>query len=214
MQFGGKASAAIFAFALLVTSEMNASATPITYAVSIFGVQSGEIVGIGGSITTDGKLGLLAASDIIDWDLIASGKNSVGVFDIFNLVGPLSGGPNSVPFIFNNVVTATSLTLEFAPGSPPGASLLFVDSLTSPTRLIDFEDETLNPAALKFHYQIQDSTGPGFGAASFTDAFATTAVFADGKSLPLAIPEPGSLALFITGLGGLGLLCWRRKRWA
>jgi ABC-type enterobactin transport system permease subunit len=76
---------------MVLLGVTTARATPITYAVSLFDPQtsttplsSGDGLAIGGSITTDGALGPLTASDIIDWNLIGS---------LFNLGGKFSGWP-------------------------------------------------------------------------------------------------------------------------
>ena len=75
--------------ALTVIATSQATASPITYAVAIFGVGEGTL-GIGGSITTDGTFGPLSASNIIDWDLIGAAQ-PVDAANIFQLVGPLVG---------------------------------------------------------------------------------------------------------------------------
>jgi hypothetical protein len=79
-----KAQAALADFVLFTVSA--ATSDPITYAGSIFGSSASEILGIGGSITTDRTLGLITASAI----------NPSGT-TFFNLVNPLSGEPKHSP---------------------------------------------------------------------------------------------------------------------
>ena len=113
-----KLSAAVAAVTLFTVSH--ASANAITYAVSIFvpnnvGTADGTVA-IGGSITTDGTLGLMTnASHIIDWDLIGAVSSTNSGSVLFNLVGPLSGTKNSTVDLFRGSILATALTLEFNP---------------------------------------------------------------------------------------------------
>lgn len=195
-----RTQAVLVALAVFATSQ--ATASTITYAVSIFGVNAvGNTLGIGGSITTDGTLGPLSASNIIDWDLIGATKNTGGQASIFNLVGPLSGGPNSRVQILTVNIIATPSTLAFDPSSDRGALSFIKDPPEVITPLINFE--FINPNALDFFAQ-----GPT--AVDLFVANPSTYVFADGKVLPT--PLPAALPLFATGLGALGLLGWRRKK--
>ena len=64
-------------------------ATPITYAVSLFDGTPGINMGVGGSITTDGTLGTLTASNILDWDLIGTVLGAGGlVHSTLSLISP------------------------------------------------------------------------------------------------------------------------------
>jgi hypothetical protein len=69
-----KAKCAALVAGMLLLGATNAGAT--TYAVSLFAGFLTDIgtttMAIGGSITTDGKLGILSPSDIVDWDLIGA----------------------------------------------------------------------------------------------------------------------------------------------
>src|SRR5262245_4444215 len=127
---GAFASVKAVLVALTVIATSQATASPITYAVAIFGAGEGTL-GIGGSITTDGTLGPLSASNIIDWDLIGAAQPvpAVEVANIFQLVGPLSGGPNSRLQILNANIIATPLTLAFDPSSQPNGELAFIGPL-------------------------------------------------------------------------------------
>jgi|SRR6516164_9195044 len=100
-------------------------ATPITYAVSLFDGTPGINMGVGGSITTDGTLGTLTASNIIDWDLIGTVLQTPclisGCNTLFNLTGPLSGNNSTLVEALNIVAAPLTLTLGF------GADLNFAD---------------------------------------------------------------------------------------
>jgi hypothetical protein len=96
-------------------SSITDSASAITYKVneSVKGnanvpsyTQTGTIVG---TIKTDGKIGVLAASDILDWKLTLSdaGKS-------ITLTGPLSGNNSAVNFLGSDLsATATQLLFNF-----------------------------------------------------------------------------------------------------
>jgi len=100
-------------------------ATPITYAVSLFDGTPGINMGVGGSITTDGTLGTLTASNILDWDLIGTVLQTPclisGCNTLFNLTGPLSGNNSTLVEALNIVAAPLTLTLGF------GADLNFAD---------------------------------------------------------------------------------------
>jgi hypothetical protein len=87
--------AGLLAGLVLLGAVTRAEATPITYAVSLFDgnaftVPGGTVeMGVGGSITTDGTLGTLTASNIIDWDLIGTVLGAGGlVHSTLSLISP------------------------------------------------------------------------------------------------------------------------------
>jgi hypothetical protein len=159
-----------------------------TYAVSIFGTG----VGVGGSITTDGALGALQASDILDWDLVVTDINFTQPL-LFNLVGPLSGGPNStIPLFFS--VSATSNTLFLTSGLPNGGFIEFLGEGGGHDLILNFFEGTMLMS-------IGEQTGiaiPG-------------PVFADGKVILAAVPEPSTWAMMLLGFAGIGFLAYRRN---
>jgi hypothetical protein len=99
---------------LLATSLATVSmqATAITYPVNRT-VGAGSVAG---TIETDGTIGALLTSNIVDWNLVISDGT-----DSFNLLGPLSGG-NSETLVFG-VVTATPTGLQVDTGGPDSVIL-------------------------------------------------------------------------------------------
>jgi len=98
--------AALLAGMLLIGTS--AEAAPITYAVSLVDLPGSltPTLAIGGSITTDGKLGILDRSDILDWDLIGAALKPLPFGNVlFNLI------PSNSVFFMNDIL-ATPLTLS------------------------------------------------------------------------------------------------------
>src|ERR1700737_1754901 len=74
----------------LISGTVASAADPIVYTVNLsFG--GGTVTG---DIITDGTIGALTESNIIDWVLTLDN----GVDPAFTLMGPLSGNNSSVPF--------------------------------------------------------------------------------------------------------------------
>jgi hypothetical protein len=69
---------------------------------------------VSGFIVTDGKIGALAVSDFIDWNLVMYDGQQ-----IFALLGPLSGS-NSGVSVGANAITATATQLLFNFSGPAG----------------------------------------------------------------------------------------------
>jgi hypothetical protein len=115
---------------MVLLGATNAGATPITYAVALFeDVFFG--IAIGGSITTDGTLGIIGIDNIVDWNLIGVTQGGLGN-NLFNSTGPLSGN-NASAFGARDIL-ATPLTLALN-GSDPFS---FFDVFADSSQLIDF----------------------------------------------------------------------------
>jgi hypothetical protein len=207
----------IACMALLCASPAGAT----TYAVSqddVAAYGSDYVyIGVAGSITTDGTLGIInSASHIIDWDLIGVvGTQNAGHF--FNITGPLSyGNPSGILYIHN--IVATPLTLEVIADDPLsgvvfGKPLGFVGY---PYPQVYFQGEAVGITNRPVFSVVPDSSLPcspnvclGYiGDISNPDNFSS--VFADGKALPT--PLPAALPHFASGLGAIGWLAQRRKQ--
>jgi hypothetical protein len=104
------------------------SAASITYDVD----QTIGAGGVTGDIVTDGQIGTLVQSDIVDWNLLLNdGTNSR------DLLGPLSGS-NSVVFLHyittpNLSATATQLLFNFSASNANGSNGLIFQTTASPT---------------------------------------------------------------------------------
>jgi len=189
----------------LLAGGPQAIASPITYAVSLFGTDAaGDRESVAGSITTDGSLGMISGSSIIDWDLnVAFLSYNNGPADLFVLNGPLSGTANSSAFDVSIMATPSTLALS----GTSGVSQLVVDSL-SRNNIGAYNEIVIG-------YVNYTLPTPGFYISDVTlnngtSGWASTnsLVFADGKALPT--PLPASVWLLLGGLGGLGLVS-RRK---
>jgi len=106
--------------------------------------------------------------------------------------------------------------------APPGKPINLIIGPTGPGGLYDNNGNNANSSITGRNPQIQN-TGifvlSVLGVTSSTNVtggtflFGTAAEFSLPDSLiPVAVPLPGALPLFATGLVGLGLLGWRRKK--
>jgi hypothetical protein len=195
-----KAKCAALLVGMLLLGATRAGAT--TYAVSEFTEIGDYGVGVGGSITTDGTLGPIGAANIVDWNLIGTAIDTGLATTFFDLT-PINSGVGNV---VNVTATANALTLGLANGPIiPNGDLLFVSFADS----IEFTAMFAAPGSFTI-FTVCDLT-PGAACLSGNDPSLT---FADGKVIAAVAttPLPAALPLYATGLGGLGLFGWRRKR--
>jgi len=86
--------------------------------------------------------------------------------------------------------------------------------ISSSTEALFNGSATINSVAYDFHFNLESPFGGTTDSIAFESQSCTTCLnpastFSDSVT---ATPLPAALPLFATGLGGLGLLGWRRKR--
>jgi hypothetical protein len=163
------------------------SASPITYNVA-------EIIGVGsvtGTIETDGTTGTLDAGNIIGWNLELNGNAaSLNLTDL-----------NSSVYVTGTDLTATATNLLFNfSGGDNGYALFQIVEFSGQNYFCDATSGVVC-------YQGASVAPEAFNSPSFQNVALT-----GNQIIGSATPLPAALPLFATGLGGLGLLGWRRKR--
>ena len=177
--------AAMVLWGTILLTAIFASASPVVYNVD-------RIIGAGsvtGFIETDGAMGVLTASDFLDWNLLLSDGTST-----FTLLGPLSGN-NSAVFVqgADTAAFGTFLLFNFSTAGIDHGVFLFQQGLFSgnhyycdagqPDPCVR-RGETVVPINVMVGYQNADLQG----VKVIGNAAGTT-------------PEPGSCALLLTGVG-------------
>jgi hypothetical protein len=121
----------------------------------------------------------------------------------------------TVFLIFTEQGTGTSLT---APASDIVLALNAntLDAISDPFEALDVAGveaflRTDFPLITTFNFQVLEETGSPQSLTAFNSNL-TSITFASDVGDPPAVPLPAALPLFATGIGGLGLLGWHRKR--
>ena len=178
--------------ALIGTITMS-PAMATTYAVN----DTDGLYSVAGSITTDGKLGVLAAADIVDWTLDISSQIT------------LTPANTDVTLTGDHLTaTPTALYFDYTDVFPSLYELIFAGSFNDVVI-----NETLDGSV------IYTTQGRFTLVVCYTGiiCFPHLGDFRDGVGLiagtaAAATPLPTALPLFVSGLAPLGFLGWRKKR--
>jgi hypothetical protein len=149
-----------------------------------------------GTITTDGTLGVLSSSNILDFNITATTVGSAAI------LGPLSG-PNYVQFGTSGsafTATATGLFFDF---SSSGTYLIFQTGVGSGA-YVCYNGAQGNcsghPASLAV----------AVGANQVVTAYSGNVQIASLEAVT-AVPEASTWAMMILGFAGVGFMTYRRK---
>ena len=194
MKVTGKSSGLSLIFAIVtLLGAVVCNAGPITYGVART-IGAGSVTGF---IETDGSLGVLNASNIVDWNLVLYD----GIYS-FGLTGPLSGNDSQV-FVMGGDVSASTTQLLFNFDGTDNGLLLFQQGLFSgnhyycdATQIGDcLGGETVVPTSVFTRYQNASRSGE----------------VVIGTVSGSSVPEPGACGLMLAGLALLSLRANRRK---
>jgi hypothetical protein len=194
--------------AVVVLGGSSLAAGSTTYNISqAFGGAS-----VTGTITTDGTLGTLSQSDVLSWDLTVDGLNGSslslfgsGTSGIFPSGGPITG--NSGFWVYGSDLSASGPDLLFNFSGGDGGYIL----------------SQLNGFYSSGEYYFCDLTNPAgpclVGASAITTIYTDTVNSVAGYpesgdqiiGTAVTTPEPGTLALLLSGLGGIGAFVRRKK---
>jgi hypothetical protein len=179
-------SSFVGAIAISVSGLASPLSAATVYTISDF---VGSVT-LGGTITTDGTLGVLMVSNITDFDVTLT--TSIGLSEI------TKSNNQRADFIHGTALTATSAGLFF---NFSGSG--FFNILTN---------------ANWFMCASAGCTPDNVWSVNGGGKLATISQFGNieiaiGPPVPVdTTPLPAALPLFATGLGALGLLGWRRRR--
>lgn len=179
------------------------SLLPISAHASSF-VYNLDVVLLGGTvtgtITTDSDSGVLAASDIVDYNLMLNdGTNTL------NLLGPLSGD-NSHVFLGGTALTATAMALSYDFSANPAYFGIQALPLGSSTDFFCLNDPVASCSlGGDSNVAARIGTDPTFSGPPIDGV----AVFATAAVAP-GVPEPSTITLL--GTGALGLIGVVRRR--
>jgi len=153
---------------------------------------------VSGTITTDGTLGVLTGSNIVNWTL--NFTNVLG--QSFTLI-PANGQLD----FSGSALTATSSSLVFNYDEPSGLSALFFSYPTPFPVVVDgweatnFSLDPLHYARLADTSDVNNSITNNLVIESGSETIATIA----------AIPEPSTWAMMILGFLGVCFMAYRRR---
>jgi hypothetical protein len=181
--------------ALITGLSLNVSIVPasaLTYSVDL----SSGGYSVVGTIATDGHLGSLAISNVVDWNL----SYDVGTGPVL-LTGPLSGGNSNFQMHLPAPTTLSATTTE-----------LNFDFAQTDYNFVRFELNSDSDLFLEFNNMgllypgiILGKLGPGTGFETITPSTNVIGVAS-------AVPEPTTWAMMILGFAGIGYMTYRRRK--
>jgi hypothetical protein len=183
-----------FAAALALIGPIVVSpAMATTYAVN----DTDGLYSVAGSITTDGKLGVLATSDILDWTLDISSQIT------------LTPANSGVTLTGDHLTaTPTALYFDYTDAFPALYELIFAGSVDDTNGSVTADGSVSYTTQGQFTLVVCDT---GILCFPHLGDFRGDVGLIAGTTAT-ATPLPAALPLFATGLGAFGLLGWRRKR--
>jgi len=149
----------------------------------------GNVLGVTGTITTDGNSGFLSASDIMNWSLTIPATSGGVTFTLNNTNSSVTAG--------TNLVFATPATLSFNFSNSTLTTFAFQNASQYSVSWFAFGGTTGGMQEI------------GDGPCSF--CFANSPPLFGTEIIGIA-PLPAGLPLFATGVGLLGLLGWRKRK--
>ena len=178
-----------FTFGLLLTAVV-LSAAPITYNVDLT-IGAGSVTGF---IETDGTIGTLSSSNILNWDLLLNDGTTT-----FTLEGPLSGSNSGLELVGVDLsATSTQLLFNYS-GTDDGWALF----------------QAPEPGSGRDWFCPSTTTNCSSGATGnnleITGAQQTTALSGTQAIGNVAggVPEPSAISLMTLGVAGLAF--WKRR---
>ena len=159
-----------------------------------------------GSITTDGKTGLLSSADILSWNLTIAANSQ-------NQPNCASYGSCNFSYVLNPSDSQVVLQGNDLFATKTGALLFNYNDTTSGTgRFVFAGNNGGNGATIAFLSAGWLGLSTGYLQVSVNDPLIYAYGPESGNQAIAATPLPAALPLFATGLGGMGLLGWWRKR--
>ncbi|HYW44871.1 MAG TPA: PEP-CTERM sorting domain-containing protein [Bryobacteraceae bacterium] len=156
-----------------------------------------QTVGAGrvtGFIETDGTVGVLGASKILDWNLLLNDGTTT-----FDLLGPLSGSNSALGLVGSDLsATATLLLFNFS-GSDSGYVLFQSPHLFTGSDFWCLASSNGGCSSEPIGETINVSPDPN----QFTSVSGTVVV--------ASVPEPSTLCLLGAGFGVIGFSKWRNE---
>lgn len=191
-------SAIVCLIGFVVASMSTAQADMVYQIGPSLSTRAPAAYSISGTITTDGKSGTLGTSDILNYSLTFSGPGMSATLNPNNSQASISGSD----------LAAGSGVLAWDFSGRDSGTFTIADNLAAHQFALQLASGTTNIAVTPGFLSITEA-GLSEGATFFG-----TGAFIIGSTPPaLTItPLPPALPMFLSGLGFLGFLGWRRKR--